>query len=182
MARVPSRGTDQFVLRFPEGMRERIKEQADQKGRSMNAEILTRLEEYEALDLGNDTLPAYVARLQDEIDRLRSTGIRLPNGLFYRVDDAATRRQRSVHEEVIQALESAYPAPVINEMDEVGFEWWGRISDAPPEQREHVLEEANADLKARGWSHEFWLEPEDEHGTPTLVLGIRRFGPLKERP
>lgn len=42
--RIASRGSDQFMLRFPEGMRDRIKEQADEHGRSMNAEIIARLQ------------------------------------------------------------------------------------------------------------------------------------------
>ncbi|MGF0539268.1 Arc family DNA-binding protein [Agrobacterium sp. ES01] len=38
------RGSDQFPLRLPEGMRDHIKLAADQAGRSMNAEIVARLE------------------------------------------------------------------------------------------------------------------------------------------
>lgn len=40
----PGRGADQFPLRLPDGLRERIKMYADYKGRSMNAEILRVLE------------------------------------------------------------------------------------------------------------------------------------------
>jgi len=40
----PSRTADQFVLRLPDGMRDRIAELAKQNGRSMNAEIVQRLE------------------------------------------------------------------------------------------------------------------------------------------
>lgn len=42
--RIPSRGSDQFNLRLPDGMRERIAEAAASNGRSMNAEIVSRLE------------------------------------------------------------------------------------------------------------------------------------------
>lgn len=42
--RVPSRGSDQFNLRFPDGMRESLKEEAAKNGRSLNAEIIHRLE------------------------------------------------------------------------------------------------------------------------------------------
>lgn len=42
--RVPSRGSEQFVVRFPDGMRDRIRDAAEQNGRSMNAEIIARLE------------------------------------------------------------------------------------------------------------------------------------------
>lgn len=40
----PSRTADQFVVRFPEGMRDKIAEAAKANGRSMNAEILARLQ------------------------------------------------------------------------------------------------------------------------------------------
>lgn len=40
----PSRTADQFVVRFPEGMRDRIAEAARENNRSMNAEIVARLE------------------------------------------------------------------------------------------------------------------------------------------
>lgn len=39
----PSRTAEQFVVRFPEGMRARIAEIAKKNGRSMNAEIVHRL-------------------------------------------------------------------------------------------------------------------------------------------
>lgn len=39
----PPRGADQFPLRLPAGMRDRIKAAADASGRSMNAEILATL-------------------------------------------------------------------------------------------------------------------------------------------
>lgn len=41
----PSRGSEQFVARFPDGMRDRIKAAAKANGRSMNAEIIIRLSE-----------------------------------------------------------------------------------------------------------------------------------------
>lgn len=40
----PSRTADQFVVRLPDGMRERIAETAKTNGRSMNAEIVARLD------------------------------------------------------------------------------------------------------------------------------------------
>lgn len=40
----PGRGSDQFALRLPDGMRDQIKTLADANGRSMNAEIVARLE------------------------------------------------------------------------------------------------------------------------------------------
>ncbi|MBU2359477.1 MAG: Arc family DNA-binding protein, partial [Alphaproteobacteria bacterium] len=39
------RGSDQFPLRLPEGLRDEIKKLAEQAGRSMNAELIARLED-----------------------------------------------------------------------------------------------------------------------------------------
>lgn len=44
MEKRPGRGADQFILRLPEGMRDLIKEHAEKNARSMNAEIVIRLE------------------------------------------------------------------------------------------------------------------------------------------
>ena len=41
----PSRLQDQFVVRLPDGMRELIKASAEENNRSMNAEIVARLEQ-----------------------------------------------------------------------------------------------------------------------------------------
>lgn len=45
----PSAKQDQFVVRFPDGMRDRLKESAEAAGRSMNAEIVACLDEIEPL-------------------------------------------------------------------------------------------------------------------------------------
>ncbi len=43
MAERPGRGSDQFALRFPEGLRDRVKAVAEASGRSMNTEIVEAL-------------------------------------------------------------------------------------------------------------------------------------------
>lgn len=50
----PGRGADQFPLRLPEGMRDQIKNAAAKSGRSMNAEIIDRLEDSFTLDSYSD--------------------------------------------------------------------------------------------------------------------------------
>lgn len=45
MTSKPGRGSDQFQLRLPDGMRDRIKAASDKAGRSMNAEIVAALEQ-----------------------------------------------------------------------------------------------------------------------------------------
>lgn len=41
----PSQSQDRFIVRLPDGMRERIAEEAKKNNRSMNAEIVSRLEQ-----------------------------------------------------------------------------------------------------------------------------------------
>jgi len=42
--KLPSRGSDQFQLRLPDGMRDRLKTRAENNGRSMNTEIVACIE------------------------------------------------------------------------------------------------------------------------------------------
>lgn len=63
-----SRKLDQYIVRFPDGMRDRLKEAAAENKRSLNAEIIARLSEFESLDLRGESLPAYVDRLKAELD------------------------------------------------------------------------------------------------------------------
>ena len=49
----PSRHLDKFMLRMPDGMRGRIAEAAKENGRSMNAEIIHRLEQSFAEEKGS---------------------------------------------------------------------------------------------------------------------------------
>jgi plasmid stability protein len=59
---------EKFIVRLPEGMRERIKAHADQNGRSMNAEIVATLEAaYPAVD--------HVIAALDEFVRLLTPGL-----------------------------------------------------------------------------------------------------------
>lgn len=50
----PERDLNRYIVRFPEGMRDRIADAAKANGRSMNAEIVHRLEQSFAGDLGRD--------------------------------------------------------------------------------------------------------------------------------
>jgi hypothetical protein len=50
-----NRDSDKFMLRFPDGMRDKIREAAENNGRSMNTEIVARLEaSFAASDLNVD--------------------------------------------------------------------------------------------------------------------------------
>ena len=45
MSEAPTKKQDQFIVRLPDGMRDRIKVSAENNGRSMNAEIVQALDE-----------------------------------------------------------------------------------------------------------------------------------------
>lgn len=66
----PSRTAEQFVVRFPDGMRDRIAEAAKQNNRSMNAEIVARLHrsfETRDTDIAQDTVGAMLKSLKTTI-------------------------------------------------------------------------------------------------------------------
>lgn len=73
MSIVASRGSDQFALRLPDGLRDQIKADAAANGRSMNAEIIARLEG------GAETLrdKAALAALPALLNELYASSIRL---------------------------------------------------------------------------------------------------------
>ena len=77
------RGADQFPLRLPEGLRDRLKVFAESNGRSMNAEILSRLEEFDNIRAELELVKRNAAKTQkvmgkqlmslaEEGDRLRA--------------------------------------------------------------------------------------------------------------
>lgn len=74
--RFPSDTADRFQLRMPDGMRDRIKEAAAKSGRSMNAEIIHRLEHSlyysDAAEKGSsvDVMFKAVDELKETINRL----------------------------------------------------------------------------------------------------------------
>ncbi len=77
------RGSDQFVVRLPPGMRDQIKRAADESGRSMNSEILDVLREYFPVepDLGEliDELEYTMAILKEMKDNSTTGNINNSN-------------------------------------------------------------------------------------------------------
>lgn len=58
---------DKYVLRLPDGMRDRIKAAADANGRSMNAEIILTLNEKYPPEVSFDDLAAEISGLVEEM-------------------------------------------------------------------------------------------------------------------
>jgi len=67
MADKPGRGSDQFPLRLPDGMRDHLKTEAEKNGRSMNAEIVTRLEASLAGAVGGGTVDQIFANTLQQL-------------------------------------------------------------------------------------------------------------------
>jgi hypothetical protein len=69
--RPTGRGSDQFVIRFPEGMRDRIASLAAANGRSMNAELIDRIGKsmVDSDDIKN--LENTVGKLWDRIELIK---------------------------------------------------------------------------------------------------------------
>lgn len=77
----PSDEADKYVVRFPGGMRDRIKMAADESGRSMNAEIIQMLQSY------FDHLDDQVEQLQESLEIARKATVSI--GLNDPLDRAA---------------------------------------------------------------------------------------------
>ena len=72
-----NRDSDKFMLRLPDGMRDRIAQAAKSNGRSMNAEIIQKIEDAFALEkqvaelaIRSDTMHESLVRIAKAIDDL----------------------------------------------------------------------------------------------------------------
>lgn len=65
-----SRTADKFVIRLPDGLRDRIADQAEGNRRSMNSEIVLRLERSTALEVELDHQKNLVRILAARLDEL----------------------------------------------------------------------------------------------------------------
>ncbi len=64
----PSDKQDQYMIRFPDGMRDRLKDEAAKNGRSLNAEIIARLER--TLEPDQNIHPAALAVTEEIVERV----------------------------------------------------------------------------------------------------------------
>lgn len=89
MAASTSRESEKFVVRLPDGMSDRIKASADANNRSMNAEIVSRLEDsldekqtvaslsinLDLADLGMSDLKDKLQMISDHLDAVKAVGV-----------------------------------------------------------------------------------------------------------
>lgn len=86
----PSETQERFIVRFPDGMRDRIAEEAKKNNRSMNAEIVARLEQSLAGEIGEDRqieINALLKGLRDTIAEIGRTDIERENAMRSLGDD-----------------------------------------------------------------------------------------------
>lgn len=62
----PSRKLDQYIVRFPDGMRDRLKEEAADNNRSLNSEIVDRLEQSLSAEQAASALDQLMDRTWEE--------------------------------------------------------------------------------------------------------------------
>jgi hypothetical protein len=79
---VVPKSADQVNLRLPEGMRDRIRQEADEKGRSINTEIVRRLErslddsDENTIQTLREQLNAEFSAIRQELAKLRELMLR----------------------------------------------------------------------------------------------------------
>jgi predicted DNA-binding protein len=73
--KIAAAGGDQYMLRFPEGMRDKLAKLAEANGRSMNTEVVAAIEKHlqrgsdiEMLETKLDQLWSYVRQLGRHVD------------------------------------------------------------------------------------------------------------------
>ena len=83
----PSRSAEQFVVRLPDGMRDRLADAAKAAGRSMNAEIVARLQSsFASPAAAPETLAAGLDKVLKELERLHDVNQQLMKLNTYPLD------------------------------------------------------------------------------------------------
>ena len=117
----PGRGSDQFPLRLPPGLRDRIKEHADRQGRSMNAEVVSRLEESFNTEGQPESgamqklLGAYAKSLSRENDALRKAGV-IAERLVFELASAIQRAAEGDSTDLARQVERAKAEPTLKRL------------------------------------------------------------------
>lgn len=88
----PSDIADKFMLRMPDGLRERLKVEAAKNGRSMNSEIIARIEM--SFGEGDNDLMHATKMMRDQYriiaELLEMTGLKIPKKLRRDVEELAS--------------------------------------------------------------------------------------------
>ncbi|MBX3536555.1 MAG: Arc family DNA-binding protein [Chelatococcus sp.] len=167
-----SREDPQLKVRVSPELKERLVKAAEGGKRSLNAEIVARLEATFEEGTGHGPGSTRGSLLMDL----------LPAGLAGRVRSAAESRGQSAEEEIVQALEVAFPPPPSFSLDWFNEEWIGRILSAEPWDREDLVDKANEVLKANGDKYEVWLGDANTEDSAAVIFGSKGLKNVPRRP
>jgi len=155
-----SRKLDQYIVRFPDSLRDYLKATAVENGRSLNAEIIARLESYD--------------RLSHELDDERAKRSYLEKSLNEGDPSGQIARARDIIENLLQAL-SSESGPEFQAMSEYAALMFlggmpltdismlefvdryqqkqkGRVDDRIRQVANNALEPVISFMKKRGWT------------------------------
>jgi hypothetical protein len=80
------RGSDQYMIRFPDGLRDAIAKRAAENGRSMNTEIIAAIEQYlEGVDRLS-SLEAFIEKHKENIVSLDDVWVRIDHLEFRAIE------------------------------------------------------------------------------------------------
>lgn len=95
-----SRTADKFVVRLPDGMRERVAEVARTNHRSMNSEIIDRLEQ----SLLNNRLKPAQSESPVQSESVDTEGLKSELSRAYRIIDRLLQNSTATQEDVAEVL------------------------------------------------------------------------------
>lgn len=100
-AAYPSEEADKYIVRFPPGMRDQLKESAKANGRTMNAEIVARLEQTLKGDSSNALIVDQASQIWELRRQILSDHLAMAEAL------EALAPNEADHERVTEALRTA---------------------------------------------------------------------------
>lgn len=170
--RTPQANIAPFGLRMQPDLKARVEAAARASERSMNAEIVARLgRSFDEKGI------SFLSKLSD----WNSLAEVLPVGLKSRIEQAALSRDRSAQEEVVQALEAAFPPPQQFSLDDFLDKWMDGIAAAQERDRPEMVIQANQALEKAGMNkYVMWLEPRDDRES-AVSFGTKRAREHREK-
>lgn len=186
--RIPQANIAPFGLRMQPDLKARVEAEARRNQRSLNAEIVARLEQWASLETTQELMTVEITRLDKALREAQSKlknqslenlseilDMALPAKLFRRIEQAAGTNGREILDEIISTLEKAYPPPRPFSLDWFYETWVHQIIESRGEKRERLLDEANTVLKEHGDIYTVWETYAGKGDLPgQIVVGLKR--------
>ncbi|RUV75949.1 MAG: Arc family DNA-binding protein [Mesorhizobium sp.] len=181
-----SRKLDQYIVRFPDGMRDRLKELAEEHNRSLNAEIIDHIHkglEHERLLSVIDSREREIALLSTQSTELIESTTRREERLYtdlvtlrrLQPENEALKETIKSKDEIIENLqESISLMRMMNEMQRLNVSLLFAILDEAEAGSDDLLQKTIAHRK-------IVPTPEQEKDAEQLVLEMRRVAKIKSK-